>query len=1397
MDTAAIVSSVVECVTYLLLRRPKDSISACTHQSSTVCGQLFLDCLSYFINEAPAFAGPALSTLDELCTTLARDVVRLDAASIDDGTNDRGITQIKSFFWGSNGLQQTLSSAKRDRQTDVKLTRLMANILQSKDQNKEQSLIHVLPSVKALFNEIIAYSDSRSNKSCTNEEVDLILKVISIYGAQPLFPVQKAVETLDGVQQTTVSLEEFCVNNLIRWVLIHSKSAPSAISTDFNIGKHLLLSIQSVHQQKQIWETILRELIKSHCDVTTLATGLCAMASGEDTSVIDLIKCQTLDQFAMEMGNSFMKKFWFTHDLSYSVDCNENTITHQGDMCSFFKTCAGLSDWKKMLVSPSVIKHWVEICCDKAKVDTLIIEDEEGENSLLETTLLLGSSSNNSVLSRDELMKLILESWRQGGLIWKLTATKKCDVAIEPEHNISLRDEFVTLASSNLKESIRRKPSEDHAILELSSQSWSKKAARVLQMSKNSGLQTVGIDLDLCKNVYTPNASESLFLCTMYLLHDVRNPSLLLHGSSNQELFVHVLSAVIDTENALLQPFTQRTQRSRQLVDLLGGSSELNNCVQDLIATCIDLLTSFLNDPETNVTNCRRTLAALSYLVSLQFSTKWSEKSVSEDCILAKDIKEGDSLFYEQADGMRVKSRVLKIHTDDFPNLYFTIKEENASEERQTVSSRLKRNPVAPTEAPLTEEDKSMRDQTARHIMDRLVKPFVSKLNFHQDFCLQNEISAECINIIISQIGLVSVGIGSVRYEIIQTVSSLESCLLNKLSGDDVNQASSPLRCLSLALGFGLCTSVPPLGKNLTDLKLPLEGLFKALMEYYDKHSQPITKQSPSQQSFHASVAMWLTVIMKELKDGDALRRLSGSILALSETLLLDHDAGNSILVMKVVGAFQASTRKCIDYSSAASDNEKCLFEAITKCFIDIQDTTDMWMDEYASVMKYYMKEVPEIVLHTVSTFPGNLCECLKLPTKRWCAFQLLMLHAKTYKPSGSSDDVILSSTAESLLSQWKQNLDEEEASELEDDVRVVVLWLSEAMEHLVLRLDQTTEDNDSQMTSLLSWILFLEIFDNAGAVDMRNRSSMCAFLQKAKSVSAMMDLALKEANLDIGRKQNVFECISDESQGFALTELATLALFRTIEVSVSQSQFVLANNKSLLTTNSHQSVPTLAKTWFNDDCPRYLQQKLMSFVENKVSPETLSRELVRIKDATSFGEMTVNGSAVSREVTAIYHQDEVSRPVKQNNLSYFPASLTNSIISAYHLQCQLSVTIRVPPAFPLRNVEVDLGKTLGIAEKRWRRWSLNIMLMLNNQDGSILDALLLWKNNVDKEFEGVEPCPVCYSVLCIKTHSMPNLQCKTCNNRFHSLCLHKWFQSSGKSNCVLCQQPWSGSKVA
>ena len=33
------------------------------------------------------------------------------------------------------------------------------------------------------------------------------------------------------------------------------------------------------------------------------------------------------------------------------------------------------------------------------------------------------------------------------------------------------------------------------------------------------------------------------------------------------------------------------------------------------------------------------------------------------------------------------------------------------------------------------------------------------------------------------------------------------------------------------------------------------------------------------------------------------------------------------------------------------------------------------------------------------------------------------------------------------------------------------------------------------------------------------------------------------------------------------------------------------------------------------------------------------------------------------------------------------------------------------------------------------------------HQNGSIMDALLLWKRNVDKRTEGVDECTICYSV--------------------------------------------------
>eukprot|EP00536_Pseudo-nitzschia_multiseries_P016566 jgi/Psemu1/221689/e_gw1.1149.2.1 len=211
------------------------------------------------------------------------------------------------------------------------------------------------------------------------------------------------------------------------------------------------------------------------------------------------------------------------------------------------------------------------------------------------------------------------------------------------------------------------------------------------------------------------------------------------------------------------------------------------------------------------------------------------------------------------------------------------------------------------------------------------------------------------------------------------------------------------------------------------------------------------------------------------------------------------------------------------------------------------------------------------------------------------------------------------------------------------------------------------------------------------------------------------------------------------------LSKLAARVIFRSVEV-----------------------FPTLSKNWWDSSCPNYLAHTVREFVETQVSPDILNLAVESIKNAAAFGEMQVKGSSVTREVNATYVQDDFT----------------------------LSVIIKLPLSFPFRRAEVDCSKTLGVPESRWKRWALQITQMLNNQGGTLKDALLLWKENVDKEFEGVEPCPVCYSVLHVKSHKLPNLECKTCHNQFHSECLFEWFKNSGKSACVICQQPWSGTRV-
>jgi len=161
---------------------------------------------------------------------------------------------------------------------------------------------------------------------------------------------------------------------------------------------------------------------------------------------------------------------------------------------------------------------------------------------------------------------------------------------------------------------------------------------------------------------------------------------------------------------------------------------------------------------------------------------------------------------------------------------------------------------------------------------------------------------------------------------------------------------------------------------------------------------------------------------------------------------------------------------------------------------------------------------------------------------------------------------------------------------------------------------------------------------------------------------------------------------------------------------------------------------------------------------------------------------------------------------------------------------------MRMPPSYPLRSVELESKSRLGVSEAQWRKWLLSMTtlllthvsskrcgprdIVLNNwdwlQDGTILDGVLLWKQNLDKHFEGVECCPICYSLFHMSDHSLPRLACKTCHNKFHSACMvpssspahhpnlhssppsisirlqYKWIRVSHNTDCPLCKTPFN-----
>ncbi|XP_022127578.2 uncharacterized protein LOC111001844 [Pieris rapae] len=112
-----------------------------------------------------------------------------------------------------------------------------------------------------------------------------------------------------------------------------------------------------------------------------------------------------------------------------------------------------------------------------------------------------------------------------------------------------------------------------------------------------------------------------------------------------------------------------------------------------------------------------------------------------------------------------------------------------------------------------------------------------------------------------------------------------------------------------------------------------------------------------------------------------------------------------------------------------------------------------------------------------------------------------------------------------------------------------------------------------------------------------------------------------------------------------------------------------------------------------------------------------------------------------------------------------------------------VEMTVTLGAAHPLEPPRVEAPPQRSPASQlHWVR------VYLAYQNGWLVTALRLWSEALRCRVDAAAQCYICYCRLHPTTARLPNVPCHTCNNRFHSACLRKWFKTSQKSNCPLCR---------
>lgn len=285
----------------------------------------------------------------------------------------------------------------------------------------------------------------------------------------------------------------------------------------------------------------------------------------------------------------------------------------------------------------------------------------------------------------------------------------------------------------------------------------------------------------------------------------------------------------------------------------------------------------------------------------------------------------------------------------------------------------------------------------------------------------------------------------------------------------------------------------------------------------------------------------------------------------------------------------------------------------------------------------------------------------------------------------------------------------------------------------------------------LLAWKLLLKFFRSAPS---HLRAHYAQFLKQSSSLNKLLRhlFRLMPENPVVPGGMGAD---AKEAKTF-FTEILSLAVDKS-----HSAEWELPHLACSVFYSTLQDLPAMVRLWWNSQEKR-VSATVEKFTIKHASPVLSAQEISSVHSSTQmFDNMTVKARSAAREVIATYSVDDIC----------------------------IELVIQLPQNYPLGSITVESGKRVGVSVQQWRNWMLQLSTYLTHQNGSIMEGLALWKNNVDKRFEGIEDCMICFSVIHGSNYSLPKKACRTCKKKFHSACLYKWFTSSNKSTCPLCRE--------